>query len=169
MRTCEDIESGYSAPSRWPGSPSEKPDERQEPPRQAVENGAGDIRIEGEVGDLTVGSGAGRVLLNDVRCQGESLRVNTGAGYVHITLNALPRRRAMVNVGTGSVRMSLPAGARARVALKSGMGDVRSAFPLTPERKEKGFGGALSGELNGGGTDVRVDVGIGDARLERAR
>lgn len=130
--------------------------------------GAGDIHIEGQTGTLTVEDGAGRIEMKGLECSGKTIRVKTGAGDVVAALRATPSDSFHVHAGTGNIRISLPAQVKASVEMSAGVGGVHSAFSL-PSRRRGDFeiGASRSGEINGGGFGLRLDVGVGDIRLEK--
>jgi hypothetical protein len=141
------------------------------PPDLAVEatTGVGDAEVAGQVGDLALKTGVGNVRLSRLSCSGDDVAVNAGVGEVVMALQSLPRRRVKVEVGVGQVTLNLPDGARASVEMSSGVGQVRSAFHSARARRAGlNLGGAVSGDVNGGGTPIQVKVGVGDAALERA-
>jgi hypothetical protein len=131
-----------------------------------VHTGAGNVTLDGKVEDVTVKAGAGQVSLKELDCSGKILSVDAGAGNVDVTLRSLPSSRLSINAGTGRIRLSVPEKARADVTASSGMGSVTSDFALTSQRRSGGgFGGTLSGNLNGGGTAISLHAGIGEIQL----
>jgi hypothetical protein len=85
----------------------------------------------------------------------------------------MPRRIDLdAKTGVGSLEVTGEVGG---VRVESGVGDVKlrrlscaGQFPLPNQRRGAyQFGGTRAGDLNGGGPAVRVNVGVGDARLER--
>jgi hypothetical protein len=133
-----------------------------------AKTGVGNLEVTGEVGDVRVESGVGDVKLRRLACSGNSVTAKAGVGEMTVSLASLPREQVKAELGVGQLRVGLPASARASVHLSSGMGNVSSGFPLkkTP-RGAFNFGGTQTGDLNGGGPSVRLNVGVGDVRLER--
>lgn len=130
--------------------------------------GVGSVAVTGTVGDLHAESGVGDVRLQRLAGMGNRVTAKVGVGDVVASLAALPRERVLVDVGVGQARLAIPASAKASIHLKSGMGSVTSAFPLKQASRGRfELGGARMGDLNGGGTAVRVTVGVGDVRLVR--
>jgi len=133
-----------------------------------VDVGAGNVTMDGQAGDVRIHSGAGKVSLQNLDCAGKTLFVDTGAGDVSAALRSLPSGNLRINVGTGRIRLSVPDKARADISAASGMGSIRSAFALAGQKQSGGgFGGTLSGNLNGGGAEVSLHTGIGEIQLER--
>lgn len=128
----------------------------------------GDVVVVGAVGDLHVESGVGDVKLERLAGVGGRVTAKSGVGNVVASLAVLPRKQVLVDVGVGQARVAIPATAKASVYLKSGVGSVTTGFSLKPPRGA-GFsvGSVRMGDLNGGGTAIRVTVGVGDVRLER--
>jgi hypothetical protein len=134
-----------------------------------VKSGVGSLEVTGEVGDVRAESGVGDVKLRRLSCSGSVVTVKAGVGDVLLSLASLPREKVSAEVGVGQATVGLPASAKASVHLNSGMGSVTSAFPLPNPRKSSfiNLGGTRTGDLNGGGASVRVNVGVGDARLAK--
>lgn len=139
-----------------------------------AKTGVGSLELSGgsgpsaEVGDVRVESGVGDVKLRALACTGSLVSAKAGVGDVSVSFAALPRSEVKADVGVGKLRVGLPASARASVHLASGMGNVSSGFALKKSpRGPFSFGGTQTGDLNGGGPAVRLNVGVGDARLDR--
>jgi hypothetical protein len=140
------------------------------PPGLAVESSTniGDTDISGRLGDLSLQSGVGNIKLRQLECAGGIVNAKSGVGDVEMALRSLPDQRIKLEVGVGKVRVGLSSGARARLNTTTGVGQIASSFPTAQARRGGlNLGGTASGELNGGGIPIDINIGVGDLRLDR--
>ena len=126
--------------------------------------GAGDIRLDGAAGSMTLHTGAG-----DVRgsTSGPGLRVDTGVG--DIQLDSLLHAVA-ASTGAGSINLSFDSAPAGRIRASTGVGDVRVTLPdATPVRADTSTGlGSIRQELPqqaDAPTEVNASTGLGDVVL----
>lgn len=118
--------------------------------------GSGEIEVESCLGALSARCGAGNVR---VRAAAGRLAVRTDAGDVAVRLTAAPPGDGRVATGAGSILLEVAPGIGLAVAARARCGGVTTDFPLT------GGGGALAGDVQGGGHRLTLTSGAGDLRL----
>ena len=92
--------------------------------------------------------------------------VRTGNGSIHLDLatGSNLRSPATVSTGVGSVELGLPQDLRATLEASTGIGSLHCDFTLNNSKMENG---TLRGELNGGGSTLRVRSGTGSVSVRR--
>jgi len=106
-----------------------------------LDTGSGDVSVEGHEGDLVADTGSGDVDLEDVR--GAELTFDTGSGDV--TGNGIGGQRILADTGSGNVELT--ALTAENLTADTGSGNVTLRFDASP-------------------SDVLVDVGSGDVRIQ---
>lgn len=135
--------------------------------RVNADAGAGDIRVAGIRGALSLGTGAGSIALDGVF--GE-IRARTGAGDV---TGALSSGRAEISTGAGSIELAWKGSpAQGLVKASAGTGSVRLAFPEGTKLDAElsaGIGSTSNafGDAKGAGLRVTAASGIGSVTLSK--
>jgi len=127
-----------------------------------VSSGAGNIDIEGDLERVEVSTGAGNVNLYGLR---GSVEANTGAGNIYAEISRQPEDDSELTSGAGNVVVSLNEDVSVYVDATAALGSADCDFPLHVEKKwlKKSF----SGEINGGGPELRMYAGVGNVSLRR--
>jgi len=111
--------------------------------RLQLDTGAGNVEVDGVVGEISAHSGAGNVR---VRGAAASVRLDTGAGEVNY--EGQPRGTCTFRTGAGNITLQLPSGVNAEVELNTGIGNISLG----------GFD--VQGDTSG--TDVQGTIGTGE-------
>lgn len=108
-----------------------------------IQQGVGEVTLEGMSGDVDVQSGIGGVVLEEGTSA--SIDVELGVGDVRVE-SIEPPRRVLGRVGVGQLTVALPDTASYRVEMDSGMSEVRNSLGSDPSSSrtvnlEAGVGG----------------------------
>ncbi len=127
-----------------------------------VSSGAGNIDLAGDVEQVKVHTGAGNVDLNGLT---GAVEASTGAGNVTAEITRQPRQASSLSSGAGNVTVRLANRIGVYVEASSALGSADCDFALKVEGKwlKKSF----SGEVNGGGPELRLHTGVGNVALKR--
>ena len=128
-----------------------------------IASGAGNIEIEGDIESAEVNTGAGNINLYGLR---GAVEANTGAGNVYAEITRQPRQDSDLHSGAGNVTVALARGVSVNVDATAALGSAQcDGFPLKVSKKwlKKSF----SGEINGGGPELRMYAGVGNVTLRR--
>lgn len=130
--------------------------------RVDVSSGSGNIDIEGVFGRLEANTGAGNVQARDVRGVAE---INTGAGNIEAYITRQPNEGSSFHTGAGNVTVYLGSGVGVTVDAEAAVGSASSDYSLSIEGKwmKKSF----SGDVNGGGPELELRVGVGNVALKK--
>ncbi len=132
----------------------------------SVHVGAGNVTIDGDVGDLTLAGGASGVRASRIRFSGRFADLHVGTGEMDVSVAALPTEHLKIDAGIGAIRLSLPADSRGKVSASTGMGVIQSSLQLSVPRRTGGeMGGRLTGDLNGAGPLLELHTGLGELHL----
>lgn len=112
-----------------------------------IQQGVGDVTLEGMSGDVDVSSGVGSVNLEEGTS--ENIDVEIGVGDVRIE-SVEPPRRVVGRVGVGDLTVALPDTATYRVDTDSGMSEVRNSL----------------GSDTSSSRTVHVEAGVGGVTVE---
>lgn len=127
-----------------------------------ISSGAGNIDIEGDIERVEVSTGAGNITLHGIR---GAVEANTGAGNIFAEITRQPERDSELSSGAGNVTVHLADNVSVYVDATAALGSADCDFDLTVEKKwlKKSF----SGEINGGGPELRMYAGVGNVNLRR--
>jgi hypothetical protein len=127
-----------------------------------VSSGAGNIEISGDIESAEANTGAGNVSLYGLR---GAVEANTGAGNVYAEITRQPERDSKLHSGAGNVTVELSRNVSVYVDATAALGSAECDFPLKVSKKwlKKSF----SGEINGGGPELRMYAGVGNVTLRR--
>ncbi len=127
-----------------------------------ISSGAGNVEIAGDVERAEVSTGAGNINLHGL--QG-AIEASTGAGNVFAEIINQPDQDSELRSGAGNVTVYLADDISVYVDATASLGSADCDFPLKVERKwlKKSF----SGEINGGGPQLRMYAGVGNVTLRR--
>jgi beta-lactamase regulating signal transducer with metallopeptidase domain len=123
-----------------------------------TQTGSGNIGIENSGdGDGKAQTGSGNI---EVQAVHGALRAQTGSGDIKVT--GTPSSPWKLETGSGSVEFS-PGSAGLTLDASTGSGSVKSDHPMALQVSSDGH--HVSGQLNGGGPDVRIETGSGDIHI----
>ena len=127
-----------------------------------ISSGAGNVEIAGDVERAEVSTGAGNINLHGL--QG-AIEASTGAGNVFAEIINQPDQDSELRSGAGNVTVHLADDISVYVDATAALGSADCDFPLKVEKKwlKKSF----SGEINGGGPELRMYAGVGNVTLRR--
>ncbi len=127
-----------------------------------ISSGAGNIEIEGDLDNAEVNTGAGNINLYGLR---GAVEANTGAGNIFAEITRQPRQDSELHSGAGNVTVELDDDVSVYVDATAALGSAECDFPLKVSKKwlKKSF----SGEINGGGPELRMFAGVGNVTLRR--
>lgn len=130
-----------------------------------LHTGDGGIDAQNLDGTFTLGSGDGSI---HVAGRFDGLDVNTGDGGVHAQANAGSQMITpwTLHSGDGSIYLSVPADLRAFVDIKTGDGHISLGVPVTIEGSIDHS--HVRGNLNGGGSELKITSGDGSIQLARS-
>lgn len=130
--------------------------------RVDVTSGAGNVDIAGGLTKARVNTGAGNI---NVRGVNGAIKAHTGAGNVYAEILGQPEQASSLQSGAGNVTVRLDENVSVYVDATAGMGSCDTNFPLKVEGKwmKKSF----SGQINGGGPELRLSAGVGNVTLKK--
>ena len=128
----------------------------------SVSSGAGNIDISGDVSAAEVDAGAGNIEIFGLR---GAVSAATGVGNIKAVILHQPDSDSKLTTGAGNVVVELAEDVSVFIRASTSLGSANCEFPL---RISKGFGAkSFSGEINGGGTEIEMNVGVGSVTLKR--
>ncbi|HMB91364.1 MAG TPA: DUF4097 family beta strand repeat-containing protein [Rhodothermales bacterium] len=128
-----------------------------------IASGAGNIDIEGDIDRAEVTTGAGNINLYGL--QG-AIEASTGAGNIYAEITRQPRENSELSSGAGNVTVSLARNVGVYVDATAALGSAECEFPSV-KVEGKWMKKSFSGEINGGGPELRMHAGVGNVALRR--
>lgn len=140
-----------------------------------ISTGGGNIKLASATGKVDVSTGGGNIRLNNIK---GTVDANTGAG--NITANILPegQGKSEMNTGMGNITLNVPESAKVTIIAtthvmmwdedQSKLENIKSDFEPTSvkrHREERYIEARF--ELNGGGSLIEVNTGMGDIELRK--
>jgi beta-lactamase regulating signal transducer with metallopeptidase domain len=123
-----------------------------------VQTGSGSIVIEGSgQGDAKAQTGSGSIELKGVN---GSLQAQTGSGSIKVT--GTPSAAWKVETGSGSIELFT---GNAPMSLDASVGSGRISTDSAMAMQTSADHHHVTGQLNGGGPEVRIETGSGDIRI----
>lgn len=130
--------------------------------RASVRTTNGALSVEGVRGAVELETVNGRLRGRDL---GQVRRAETVNGSIDLEMDALPEAGCTVETVNGSVTVSVPAASRASVSVRTVNGSITVRdFPSIDERDRSRR--RFEGELNGGGTPLRVETVNGSVTVQ---
>ncbi|MBN2204520.1 MAG: DUF4097 family beta strand repeat protein, partial [Thermoleophilia bacterium] len=129
--------------------------------RVVVDNGAGEVHVEGVRGELDLHTGAG-----DVRATGALAggRIETGAGTVHY--EGAPLEDLYLQTGAGSIAILMPRDADVDLDLSTGVGSVDvDDFDVVGDVSRRD----VKGTIGAGGPAIEAHTGAGSIDVRALR
>lgn len=123
-----------------------------------LRTGAGNIQVEGVLGETSAHTGAGNV---QVREAAAPVTLSTGAGDVNY--EGQPRGECTFNTGAGNITLRLPADLSATLVLDTGIGDISlGGFDVSGDTS----GTHVEGTIGAGEqATITADTGVGNITL----
>lgn len=142
-----------------------------------ISTAGGNINLAGATGRVEANSGAGNIDLKNID---GSIEANTGAGNITAELNPDGKNISELNAGVGNITIFIPESSKATIIATASdfkWGDsekdsdsIRSDFEsynVSQNRKGNTFESVY--ELNGGGSRIELNVGMGDINIKKLK
>ena len=142
-----------------------------------ISTAGGNIKLAGATGKVEANSGAGNIDLKNID---GSIEANTGAGNITAELNPDGKNISEFNAGVGNITIFIPESSKATIVATASdfkWGDsekdsdsIRSDFEsynVSQIRKGNTFESIY--ELNGGGSRIELNVGMGDINIRKLK
>ena len=134
-----------------------------------LEGGVGDLSAEVETaGEVKLTSGVGDVRLA-ARSVSGALEAESGTGNVNVALaDAAPTSDVTLESGVGDIRLALPAGAPGSFKLATGVGSITTTGHegITATSKAGGSAANAQGTIGTGGPNYTIKTGVGAITVE---
>src|SRR4030065_526957 len=142
-----------------------------------ISTGGGNIKLDGATGKVEANTGGGNIDLKNIK---GSIEANTGAGNITAELSPDGKSSSNLNSGVGSITIYIPESAKATIVATASdfkWGDsakdsdsIKSEFEsydVTKNRTGNTFESVY--ELNGGGSKIELNVGLGDINIKKLK
>lgn len=129
-----------------------------------INDGVGDISIEGLSGEYNVASGVGKIKMKDIAFEDKSV-VTTGTGNIEIDCIIADAESLSVQSGVGDVVILMPKDSKFDLDAVAGVGSIKGNL-ITPN-KEAFVGDTLKQKVNEGGTELEVTAGTGSITINK--
>lgn len=142
-----------------------------------ISTSGGNINLEGATGSVKVNSGAGNINLEDIK---GSINANSGAGNITASLTPDGKNDTHLNSGVGTILLYIPESSKATIIATTNdynWGDsekdsdnIKSDFEssiVTQNRKGSQFETVY--KLNGGGSEITLNVGMGEINIKKLK
>jgi len=142
-----------------------------------ISSGGGNIILEGATGKVEANTGGGNIELKNVK---GSIEANTGAGNIVAELSPDGKSNSDLNSGVGSITIYIPESAKTTIVATASdfkWGDsgkdsdsIKSEFEsynISQNRKGNTFESVY--ELNGGGSRIELNVGMGNINIKKLK
>lgn len=142
-----------------------------------ISTAGGNIKLAGATGKVEANSGAGNIDLKNIN---GSIEANTGAGNITAELNPDGKNTSEFNAGVGNITIFIPESSKATIVATASdfkWGDsekdsdsIKSDFEsynVSQNRKGNTFESVY--ELNGGGSRIELNVGMGNINIKKLK
>ena len=142
-----------------------------------ISTGGGNIKLDGATGKVEANTGGGNIELKNIK---GSIEANTGAGNIIAELSPDGKSNSDLNTGVGNITIYIPESAKTTIIATASdfkWGDsakdsdsIRSEFEsniVTQNRKGNTFESVY--ELNGGGSRIELNVGMGEISIKKLK
>ena len=142
-----------------------------------ISTSGGNINLEGATGSVKVNSGAGNINLENIK---GSINANSGAGNITASLTPDGKNDTQLNSGVGTILLYIPESSKATIIATTNdynWGDsekdsnnIKSDFEssiVTQNRKGSQFETVY--KLNGGGSEITLNVGMGEINIKKLK
>jgi len=142
-----------------------------------LNSGGGNIRLEAATGKVEVNTGAGNIKLENIK---GSIEANTGAGNIDAKLIPDDTSVSELNSGVGNITLYVPETAKVTIVAtvsvhiwnddESDLQNIKSEFtPTTVNRYRNKKQIEAIFKLNGGGSNIELNVGMGEIEIKKLR
>jgi hypothetical protein len=142
-----------------------------------ISTGGGNIKLDGATGKVEANTGGGNIDLKNIK---GSIEANTGAGNITAELSPEGKSNSDLNSGVGNITIYIPESAKTTIVATASdfkWGDsakdsdsIKSEFEsniVTQNRKGNTFESVY--ELNGGGSRIELNVGMGEINIKKLK
>jgi hypothetical protein len=141
-----------------------------------ISTAGGNINLDGATGTVEVSSGAGNINLQNIK---GSIEANTGAGNITAELTPDGKNKSEFNSGVGSITLYVPESSKATIIATTSdfkwgsekdSDNIKSEFEssnVSQIRKGNKFEAIY--KLNGGGSEIELNVGMGDINIKKLK
>ena len=142
-----------------------------------LNSGGGNISLEAATGKVEVNTGAGNIKLENIK---GSIEANTGAGNIDAKLIPDGTSVSELNSGVGNITLYVPETAKVTIVAtvsvhmwnddESELQNIKSEFtPTTVNRYRNKKQIEAIFKLNGGGSNIELNVGMGEIEIKKLR
>jgi hypothetical protein len=142
-----------------------------------LNTGGGNISLEAATGKVEVNTGAGNIKLENIN---GSIEANTGAGNINAKLIPDGTSISELNSGVGNITLYVPESAKVTIVAtvrvhvwnddESELQNIKSDFaPTTVNRYRNKKQIEATFKLNGGGSKIELNVGMGEIDVKKLR
>ena len=142
-----------------------------------ISTGGGNIKLDGATGKVEANTGGGNIDLKNVK---GSIEANTGAGNITAELSPDGKSNSDLNSGVGNITIYIPESAKTTIIATASdfkWGDsakdsdsIKSEFEsynVSQNRRGNTFESVY--ELNGGGSRIELNVGMGEISIKKLK
>jgi len=142
-----------------------------------ISTGGGNIVLDGATGKVEANTGGGNIELKNIK---GSIEANTGAGNIIAELIPDGKSNSDLNSGVGSITIYIPESAKATIIATANdfkwgesskdSDSIKSEFEsyiVSQNRRGNTFEAVY--ELNGGGSRIELNVGMGDINIKKLK
>jgi len=142
-----------------------------------ISTAGGNITLDGAKGKVEANSGAGNINLKNIK---GSIEANTGAGNISAELIPDGKNKSELNAGVGDITLYVPESSKATIIAttsdfkwkdsEKGSDNIKSEFEssnVSQNRKGNKFESVY--KLNGGGSEIELNVGLGDINIKKLK
>lgn len=126
-----------------------------------IDDGAGNISISETNASYLLNTGAGNVEIKDAFAIGES-EISTGAGNINIKTRLDNFESFKVNTGAGNISLKVPEDCKMELSVDTGVGNVSGSIIKSNDMKNHSHK-----EINGGGSEVKLNSGVGNIDVDK--
>jgi len=141
-----------------------------------ISTAGGNINLDGATGTVEVSSGAGNINLQNIK---GSIDANTGAGNISAELTPDGKNKSEFNSGVGSITLYVPESSKATIIATTSdfkWGSEKDSDSIKSEFESSNVSQIRKGnkfeaiyKLNGGGSEIELNVGMGDINIKKLK
>lgn len=142
-----------------------------------ISTGGGNVILDGATGKVEVNTGGGNIELKNIK---GSIEASTGAGNITAELIPDSKSSSDLNSGVGDITLYIPESSKATIVAtasdfnwgnsRKDSDNIKSDFEsynISQLRRGNTFEAIY--ELNGGGSKIELNVGMGEIRIKKSR
>ena len=141
-----------------------------------ISTAGGNITLGGSTGKVEANSGAGNINLKNIK---GSIEANTGAGNISAELIPDGKNKSELNAGVGDITLYVPESSKATIIATTSdfkwgsekdSDSIKSDFESSNVSQiRKGNKFEVVYKLNGGGSEIELNVGLGDINIKKLK